>query len=148
MVLTLPESKEWDDVVSDDTETNWILLKPSTEERDTVVVAGSGSGGRAELVENLDPSSVMFGGFRAVGVDDRKSCTSRRLKLVFLVWIGPDVPVMKRARAGTYKAAVSDWFVGTHADFDVSEADDISEEAVSSVLMASGGAHKPSHYEM
>lgn len=52
--------KAYDDVRSDKTETDWLLINYEDAKSDRLVLKGTGSGGLAELKTHLDPAEAQY----------------------------------------------------------------------------------------
>ena len=96
----------------------WMIL--TEEPKGTVEFVSKGAGGYDEFVQAIaDDTKVYFGALRVTAVDD----DSRRTKFIYVVWIGPKVPPLKRA------SFVHD------------------KKSLEKRLQAATGAHKPKGYE-
>eukprot|EP00694_Reclinomonas_americana_P004104 EC791486.1.p2 GENE.EC791486.1~~EC791486.1.p2 ORF type:complete len:149 (+),score=52.14 EC791486.1:23-469(+) len=147
MALTIDSScaEAWEEVLSDDSDTSFVLC---CYDGNSLMVRQKGAGGLAAFKEHLPADEVAFGGFRCVGVDDRGSTVSRRNKFIFVSYVPPGAPVMKRARAGQHKGQVVDRaFRAVHVEVQIEQAEDLTEDDITTRLRASGGAHQPTHYE-
>jgi hypothetical protein len=89
---------------------------------------------------------VVWGAFKVVGVDNRGNLVSRRPKYVFVKYLPPTAPTMKRARAGGHKGAIKQVMDG-HIDIEIESPSDLTEESIIAKLRACGGAHQPTSYE-
>lgn len=52
--------KAYDDVRSDKSETNWLLINYEDAKSDKLYLKGTGSGGLAELKEQLDANEAQY----------------------------------------------------------------------------------------
>eukprot|EP00010_Vexillifera_abyssalis_P007591 CAMPEP_0201550004 /NCGR_PEP_ID=MMETSP0173_2-20130828/6429_1 /ASSEMBLY_ACC=CAM_ASM_000268 /TAXON_ID=218659 /ORGANISM="Vexillifera sp., Strain DIVA3 564/2" /LENGTH=169 /DNA_ID=CAMNT_0047959873 /DNA_START=103 /DNA_END=612 /DNA_ORIENTATION=+ len=137
----------WDKITSENDDTNWMLLSPKSGSKSDLEVVGSGSGGLNEMKETLDEGRIMFGLLKVVGVDEKETTTSRRAKYVFITFIGSKVSVLVKARVSIQKGQVTPLFHGVQIFVDISGVDELEPKVIADKLIASGGAHKPSHYE-
>eukprot|EP00004_Rigifila_ramosa_P028580 TRINITY_DN973_c0_g1_i1.p2 TRINITY_DN973_c0_g1~~TRINITY_DN973_c0_g1_i1.p2 ORF type:complete len:150 (-),score=38.13 TRINITY_DN973_c0_g1_i1:78-527(-) len=135
----------FNEVAGDASPTNWCLFGYADPKK--LNLLGKGSGGRAELVSHLGPDTIAYGVFKCIAVDDRGTTVSRRPKLCTVLYVGPDVASMARARTTQHKGAAEKLMLGTHVKFDVDDVSQLTEEIVVAKLRASGGAHQPTHYE-
>jgi hypothetical protein len=126
-----------------DEEVNWFLLKQC--DKDEVVVHASGPGGYEEFIEHLDDDMILYGIFRVKAIMAEAEST-KRVKFVGVVWTGPKVKVIKRARVSVAKKSVED-FLGAHVVFTAESKDDLQKEDIEKRLTANAGAHRPSGYE-
>ena len=110
---------------------------------------GSKGNGLASFVSALreNEDKVIFGVIKVDGVDERESVTARRPKFIQVNWVGPKVPAMKKLSALALKNDVSQLFIGVAATVDCNDADDLTTVELGKVLLKSGGAHKPTHYD-
>ena len=73
-----------------------------------MVLKETGKGGLSAVVaymkENCE-DTVGVGVFRVTAVDDRGVTTSYRTKLVHVTYVGPKLPVMKKAKVSGYNAS-------------------------------------------
>lgn len=136
-------AQTWEELRRDDSEKNWLLVGYDENQKDTLKLVASGSGGMNELKQHLDANQVLYGVFRVVGVDQ----DSRRTKFVFVTFIGSGLSPLKRARTSTHKSALTQFFNGFHVEVYVSSEDDLNEDDIINRLNSSTGAHKPKHYE-
>jgi hypothetical protein len=146
MGLNLTDSaiaQAWADLRTDDSATNWLLVGYDDNQKDTLRLVGSGSGGMEELKQHLDPSQVLYGVFRVIGIDQ----DSRRTKYVFVTFIGSGLSPLKRARTSTHKSAVAQYFNGFHVEVYANTADELTQEDIINRLNSSTGAHKPKEYQ-
>jgi len=124
-----------------DGQINWMIL--TEEPKGQVQFVNKGNGGYDEFVENLCvDDKVYFGALRITAVDD----DSRRTKLLYVVWIGPKVAPLKRARVSTVKSAFELFYKGLHLEIAASAKDDLDKVQLEKRLQAATGAHKPKRY--
>eukprot|EP00727_Mastigamoeba_balamuthi_P014639 m51a1_g9800 hypothetical protein (525) ;mRNA; r:1789856-1792541 len=102
----------------------------------TAELLGSGtSEGVDELRGVLAPDVAAWGIVRrTLRVDD-----SDTTKFLFVSWVGPDVARMLRARLGTWSGAVKEFFAPYHADLAATSLDELTEDAVRSVIETAAG---------
>jgi hypothetical protein len=101
------------------------------------------------LAPSADPAppALVFGGFRVIGVDDRGNTVSRRSKYAKFFLSSEGAPVMVKAKAGRHKTDVFAAMRSSHVEFNVTNAEDLTESEVIAKLRACGGAHQPTSYE-
>lgn len=136
----------WKDLTTHNSITNWILFS-FHDNTNKLYCSGSGSGGIDELRDKLDSTQVQFGAFRVVGVDDRETTVSRRPKFIWFTSIGGGVGILKKARVSVMKPELSKFFESCVVNIQISDKDELNKIEIGKKLLASGGAHKPSHYE-
>jgi hypothetical protein len=90
-ILSDPEiNQAYEDVRSDKSETNWMLLKYESATKDNLKLAQTGQGTIGELTEALGEDEAAYGYVRVkLGNDEY----SERTKFVFVVWAGEFVSV-------------------------------------------------------
>ena len=140
--LTLDGSvKEfYDDVRSDKTETNWATFGYGDDNggaATAIVGVARGSGGYAELVQNLKAGVRLYAFLRYISGDE----LSARAKFVFISWVPQGVPIRKRASVSTHKSfvkeVVKDFAIELHAE----DVNDITEAEIQKALKKAGGAN-------
>eukprot|EP01001_Neometanema_parovale_P009373 NODE_5617_length_926_cov_27.506849_g5394_i0.p1 GENE.NODE_5617_length_926_cov_27.506849_g5394_i0~~NODE_5617_length_926_cov_27.506849_g5394_i0.p1 ORF type:complete len:244 (+),score=64.97 NODE_5617_length_926_cov_27.506849_g5394_i0:62-793(+) len=146
--------EEWAKVRSDTDPQNWVIIgppvgnaSPKSGGKLMVEVIARGEDGMKGLLEVLDDSRVMFGGFRVRAVDERGGVTSDRSKFVHIQWTGSSMSAMAKAKITMQRPEFEKIFSGAHLTMQVSDVADITEEVVSAKLHANAGAHKPQRYE-
>lgn len=70
-------------------------LTPQSDRSDKLVLASTGTGGLDEFTSKLDPAKVNFGFIRVKYANDEHSF---REKFAFVIWIGENVKIMRRAK--------------------------------------------------
>ena len=134
----------WNQVADMKEDTNWMALN-YVDGKKKIGVKASGNGGLAELSEQFDDDEVTFG-FLRIAAEDRKAVTSARSKTAMITWIGENVGVVKKAKAGPQRQEVINKLNGIQFFIAASEKADIDKMHLASELLRSGGAHKPTHY--
>lgn len=78
-------AQAYDDVRSDKSETNWMVLKYESAMKDNLVLAQTGTGDIGEMCESLSDDEAAYAYVRVrLGNDEY----SERTKFVFVVWAG------------------------------------------------------------
>ncbi|KAI8586584.1 hypothetical protein HDU89_001642 [Geranomyces variabilis] len=127
----------YDDVRSDKSETNWLLLNYPTE-KDTLALAGTGKGGLAEFTDQLKDDQAAFGYLRIVVGNDE---LSQRAKFVLISWCGRDVKVMRKAKLSVHIAEVKSIIKAIAIEIAASSKEDIRDEEVKKLLRKAMGAN-------
>jgi hypothetical protein len=112
-------------------------------------VVAKGRGGMHALADCLRSnfeSQVAVGGFRVTAVDDRGVTVSYRTKLILVIYQGPKMPVMKRAKVASYNSTFTTQFKMTMT-MQCDDVGDLTEENVEKKLRAAGGAHQPTSFD-
>jgi len=123
------------DVRSDATSTNWVLLTYDGPNSSTIVLAGSGDGGSEELISHLKDDNVGYGLVR----QQEKYDDSVRVMFAYINWVGESIPRMQKARLGTHTGAVKGLLTPYHADIDASNHSEISPEKITSTIRLTMG---------
>jgi hypothetical protein len=71
------------------------MTRTQSERSDKLVLTGTGTGGLAELCEQLDDGRASFAYARVQYANDKES---QREKFVLVTWIGPGCKVMRKAK--------------------------------------------------
>ncbi|KAI0078351.1 actin depolymerizing protein [Panus rudis PR-1116 ss-1] len=127
----------YQDVRSDKSETNWLLLDYESDKSDKLVLASTGSGGLEELVEHLDDSKASYGYARVQYANDKES---KREKFILIVWIGPNCKVMRKAKISVHTADVKQVLRIYSIEVAAREKDDLKYEPIVVRLRKAGGA--------
>ena len=94
--LDAPEVAAAYDAVRDDKgTTNWLLISYASAVGNKLSLTKTGTGGLAELVNELDDGQVQYGYVRVEYANDKEST---RVKFILVVWIGENTKVMRKAR--------------------------------------------------
>lgn len=126
------------DVRNDKTETNWALGGYlNNEVKKPIQLIAKGNGGVDEITPHLASDIIAYGLIRVVDVIEG----IKTVKFVFLVHIGSDVSITKKATIATHKGGVIDGFGAIHLTVEISG--EISDEILlSKVQEASGSKNK------
>jgi hypothetical protein len=143
-----PELKEsWAELTDQKGDLNWLVWGFENGSKTKLTVIGKGSGGLNELIPHLDPSKVLFAGLKVIGVDAQPNLTSSRNKFVFITWSGSKVNAITKAKVSIQQQVVYALCNGVTANVQASDADDLTPKHIGGILIRSGGAHKPTHYD-
>jgi hypothetical protein len=85
----------YEKVRSDKDDETWALFDYQDEKSNKLQLTETGTGDIAEFASKLDNGRASYGFVRVKYSNDEHST---REKFVFVIWIGPDVKVMRRAR--------------------------------------------------
>lgn len=123
------------DVRSDATATNWVLLTYDAPNSNTIKLAGSGTGGSEELISHLKDDMVGYGLIR----QDEKYDDSVRVMFAYINWVGDNIPRMMKARLGTHSGSVKSILTPYHADIDATNHTEISSEIITTTIRRTMG---------
>jgi len=123
------------DVRSDATATNWVVLTYDAPNSSTIVLAGSGNGGSEELIRLLKDDNVCYGLVR----QQEKYDDSARVMFAYITWVGENIPRMQKARLGTHTGAVKGLLAPYHADIDATNHSEISPDLITSRIRLTMG---------
>ncbi|KAF8884912.1 actin depolymerizing protein [Gymnopilus junonius] len=127
----------YQDVRSDKTETNWLLLDYESDRSDKLKLTATGSGGLSELKEALDDSKASYAYARVSYSNDKEST---REKFILVVWIGPSCKVMRKAKISVHSADVKNVLRVYSIEVAAREKDDLNEDPIIVRLRKAGGA--------
>jgi hypothetical protein len=136
--LDAPEIRAaYDAVRSDKDETNWLIISYASAVGDKLTLTSTGSGGIAEMADNLDNSQAQYGYVRVEYANDTES---KRVKFVLVIWIGEGTKVMRKARVSIESGAVKR-VLGHHSiQVDARDKGDLDEKDIVVRLRKAGGA--------
>ena len=128
------------DVRNDKTETNWALASyQGNDVKKPITLVAKGSGGVDELSSNFTSDMIGYGLIRVVDVIEG----IKTVKFVFIIHIGSDIPITKKAIIATHKGGVVDGFGAIHLTVEISGSQEISDEILlAKVQEASGSKSK------
>eukprot|EP01112_Ceratiomyxa_fruticulosa_P002788 TRINITY_DN1300_c0_g1_i1.p1 TRINITY_DN1300_c0_g1~~TRINITY_DN1300_c0_g1_i1.p1 ORF type:complete len:145 (-),score=28.47 TRINITY_DN1300_c0_g1_i1:251-685(-) len=121
------------DVLSDATDTNWLVLG---YEGNTIKVQSSGSGGLSEMVAVFRDDQSQYGYLR-VNTGDAES---KRTKFALISWCGEQVGALKRAKMSVHKASIKTVITNYAVEIHGTTVDDLSEDAIMSKIKKAQGA--------
>ncbi|KAK0612507.1 hypothetical protein B0T17DRAFT_543849 [Bombardia bombarda] len=127
----------YDDVRSDKSPTNWLLISYAAPTGSQLTLAKTGTGGLAELQAELDDSQVQYAYVRVEYANDAES---RRVKFALIIWIGAGTKVMRKARVGFESGAVKKVLAHHSIQVDAGEKRDLDEDEIVKRLRKAGGA--------
>ncbi|GAO49277.1 actin depolymerizing protein [Saitoella complicata NRRL Y-17804] len=133
----------YEDVRSDRSTTNWLLLDYESEKSDTLVLTSTGDGGldefKSKITEdgNKGKGRASFGYVRVTYKNDEQS---ERVKFILVIWIGESVKIMRKARMGVHTANVKDVLRSFSIEVPAHNEDDLREKDIVVRLRKAGGA--------
>lgn len=87
--------------------------------------------------EKLDPTQAQYAYCRVEYANDTES---KRVKFVFIVWIGEQTKVMRKARVSIESGAVKQVLNHISVTVDATSKEDLNEEEIVKLCRKAGGA--------
>jgi len=122
------------DVLSDASDTNWLVL--GYEGNAVIKVQGSGSGGLEELRGFFRDDQSQYGYLRVTTGDSE----SKRTKFAFISWCGEQVGALKRAKMSVHKANIKSVITNYGVEIHATTLDELSEDIVVGKIKKAQGA--------
>lgn len=116
-------------------EENWILYTYEENSSNRLVFHASGSGDVSEMKESLRDDIVCYGLVRKIDRIDE----SDTIKFCFVQWIGENINRLLRARLGTHKGAVNEFFSPFHVDITATELNELDDEIIEKLIKITSG---------
>lgn len=123
---------------------SWLVGSFKKKHPEIATLQATGRCGLPRILEKLKDDAIQFGAFRVFAVD---SDGSKRSKFVYFLWQGPSAGVMTRTKASNHKGAWRSFFDIATIGLELTAADQLKEDDVSSRLDSTAGSHKPAGYE-
>mmetsp|Transcript_3615 Transcript_3615/g.7063 ORF Transcript_3615/g.7063 Transcript_3615/m.7063 type:complete len:274 (-) Transcript_3615:190-1011(-) len=125
-------------VFADADPTDWCTLGYSGRK---IAATGTGTGGLSEVLSSLDDGAITYALIRLSRTDDGGD--SKRVKFVFLTWVGENAPAMKKGQVTAHKPAVGALFKGYHVEKQIFERSELEglEAALDADLKKAAGAN-------
>jgi len=122
--------------------TNWALIGYVSGTKDTLELRGSGTGGADELSSQFVAAEVMYA---IVKVSDQidsdlGSHSSVTTKYVVVHLLGPQTPIMHKAKIGTVKGEVDSLIGARQISIDCSDASEVSHQRLSDLVGKTSGS--------
>jgi len=130
-------NEAYEDVRSNKSDVNWVLVDYEGDRSDKLVVTATGTGGLTELQEQLDPDKASYAYARVTYSNDKES---QREKFILITWIGSGCKIMRKAKISVHAADVKSVFRAYSIDVAAKEKDDLKEEPIVVRLRKAGGA--------
>ncbi|CAG8542111.1 5784_t:CDS:2 [Ambispora gerdemannii] len=128
----------YDEVRDDRSEVSWLILQYENERSDKLILHAKGSGGLAQLADNLSEDQAAFAYCRVNVSNDELSV---RTKFVFITWIGSRVKVMRKAKLSVHVSDVKRILQAYAIEITAYEKFDFNESEVLTKLRRAGGAN-------
>ena len=117
-----------EDVRDDTSPTNWVAFY-FDKASNSVKLTGFGTKGHKELLSHLEDDKVQYAMLRAM---DQK----RRIKFIYIHWVGSKSHAFLKARSGTKKAEMLKLMGQFHVEMPAETREDISKDAILDRLSA------------
>ncbi|KAI8636372.1 hypothetical protein BD408DRAFT_426238 [Parasitella parasitica] len=128
----------YEDVRNDKSETNWAFFDFADGRPDRLQVAGSGSGGLDEFVEQLKSDVAGWGYLRMNMSNDEYS---QRVKFVLVPWCGEEVSGMRKGKLSIQITDVKRVITNFHVEISAFSLQDLKENDIMTKLRRAGGAN-------
>ncbi|POV98417.1 hypothetical protein PSHT_14032 [Puccinia striiformis] len=128
----------YDDVRNDKTATNWLLLNYESEQSNKLKLSATGSDGLNELKDQLEEDQASFVYARIVTYANDKE--SQRHKFILIIWSGPQVKIMRKAKMSVHRADVKAVLRQFSIEVPASSTEDLNEDSIVVQLRKAGGA--------
>jgi len=93
----------------------------------------SGSGGIAQLKQKLAEDQPLYAILRVA------TAGTTAVKFVFITWIGPRVPALKKARVSTHRDSVGELFGSCHIRMQTDQLDELSPQSIDAKIRHAAG---------
>ncbi|ESZ97629.1 ADF-like domain-containing protein [Sclerotinia borealis F-4128] len=127
----------YDDVRSDKSPINWLIISYAKTTGDSLALTATGEGGLAGLREKLDPAQAQYAYLRVEYANDSETS---RVKFVFIVWIGEQTKIMRKARVSIESGAVKAVLNHHSVTVDARGMEDLDEAEIVKLCRKAGGA--------
>jgi len=136
--VSAPEILEaYNDVRSDKTETNWLMISYESDRSDKLKLTATGKGGLKELKEQVPEKDAAYAYVRVNYSNDKESVRS---KFCLVTWIGPQTKVMRKAKVSVQSADVKTVLRTFSIEVAGRDVDDLNEDPIIVRLRKAGGA--------
>ncbi|TDZ67908.1 Coactosin [Colletotrichum trifolii] len=136
--LDAPEiAAAYDAVRSDKDETNWLLISYASAVGNKMSLTKTGTGGLSELASELDNSQVQYAYVRVEYANDAES---KRVKFAFVIWIGENTKIMRKARVSIESGDVKRVLAHHSITVNAGDKGDLDEDEIVKRLRKAGGA--------
>lgn len=122
-------------VRDDSSDINWCIVSYDAPRSKTLTLAGSGSGGVSEFIDNLKDDQVCYGLVRLIETVDN----SQTVKFCFVNWTGQNIHRMQRATLSTHKGFITNLFAPFHVDLECEKKDEVSESIIYAKIKKAAG---------
>jgi len=127
-----PEIKSSLDELKKSPSTNWVLVGYVPKSDSKLKLVGKGSGGLAELADQLSDGKVLFA-LVAFTISNNK-------KFAYIAWCGEGVTGMKKGLFNNHANDIALCFKGFHIQINARHESDVTEKAIIEKLTKASGA--------
>ncbi|KAJ1530129.1 hypothetical protein HK096_008269, partial [Nowakowskiella sp. JEL0078] len=125
------------DVRNDKSETTWVLgAYKDGNINSPVTLIGKGSNSIDELVSLLSDDMIAYGLFRVIDLVDG----NKTIKFALIVFVGPSVSAMKKAKIVSHRGAVTTQMAPFHVELMAYDRTEVSYDDIMSKVQASSGS--------
>lgn len=128
----------------DDPKINFLII---SVDGNKAVLSEQGDGGIDKVRELFDDSKIQFCVLRVEALDVKKNVTSKRAKFIYITWVGPQVGILKKARAFIYSADIKKKFPAVQLSVELHKREELEAVDLAKEFLRVGGAHKPTCYK-
>jgi len=114
--------------------TDWVLLGYEGNSNKVHLVS-KGVSGLDELVHHLKEDQIFYGLYRTTDTIDNTVA----VKFVFIIWVGEQVPIIRKARIATHKGEITSFVGQYHVDLNCSNLSEINEDIVHNLVQRASG---------
>ncbi|EIW69526.1 hypothetical protein M231_05013 [Tremella mesenterica] len=133
-----PKIAEAYEKVRGDDEITWLILDYENDKSNTLTLTETGTGDLTELSSKLQPSRASFAYSKVKYNNDEHSF---REKFILVVWIGPEVKVMRRAKVSVHLADIKHVLRAYSIEVSASTPADLKQDEIIQRLRRAGGAN-------
>eukprot|EP01126_Amoeba_proteus_P015624 TRINITY_DN1705_c0_g2_i3.p1 TRINITY_DN1705_c0_g2~~TRINITY_DN1705_c0_g2_i3.p1 ORF type:complete len:392 (+),score=92.95 TRINITY_DN1705_c0_g2_i3:577-1752(+) len=116
----------------------WCALHYENSQSSYLVPLSAGSGSVEELQDQLTDNGVIYALVRKVEQIDDSLVT----KYCFVKWIGPNVPIMQKAKIGTHSGPVRAFFHPHHVTLDSPDKHEVNDDNIMKLIMIASGTYE------
>jgi hypothetical protein len=115
-------------------ETDWMLMGYEGN-TNNIKLSATGTGDLDELITHLKNDQILYGLYRTTDTIDNTVA----IKFVLIVWVGEQVPIIRKARITTHKGDVTGFIGQYHVDIHCSNLAEINEDIVKDLVQRASG---------
>ena len=128
-------AQAYSDVRKDTVDTTYAIFGYASNTK--IGVQNTGTGGWDEFIGHFKDDEAQFGFIRVTTGDNE----SKRVKFIFVSWVGETVGPLKRAKVSVHKASVKEIVRDYAAEIHAENRDELDEELAMAKVKKAGGAN-------